>query len=133
MKKSMMPTFIYPRWSKLLGVIIIMIGIIIFLHRMFEYGIVDFAGGSFPVAIGLMIFFFSKEKDFDERTAYLKFKALASAIPVAAVITMVINYIKNFNGYSIETDSWFSISAFEYLSLTLAISIVWFQYLKLNE
>lgn len=133
MKKTAGLTFIYPFWGKIVGSIIIFIGIIIFLHRIIEYDIFDLSGGSFPVAIGLMMIFFSKEKDYDERIAYLKFKSLAAAVPVAGMITVLINYLENFNGYSIGTDSWYSISAFEYLTITMAIAIGWFHILKYKE
>lgn len=133
MKKMGTPSFIYPYWGRVLGLIIILVGILIFLRRVIQYDIVDFTGASFPMAMGLMMIFFAKEKDFDERIAYLKFKSLAVAVPMAAVVTMIINYFENYAGYSIATDSWFSISAFEYLTITLAISIGWFNYLKYKE
>ncbi|WP_215226857.1 hypothetical protein [Echinicola shivajiensis] len=132
MNKSIIPNFMYPYWTRFLGIIIIVLGAIIFFQRMYEYNIIDLAGGSFPIAMGLMLIFFSKEKDFDERIAFLKFKSLAISIPIATIITMIINYIENFNGYSIDTDSWFSISAFEYLSITLIVAIICLQYLKLK-
>ncbi len=133
MNKSITPTFMYPGWFRILGIILILAGILVFVRRVVTYDIVDFAGGSFPVAMGLMMIFFAREKDFDERIAFLKLKALAAAIPIAAFITMGINYLENFEGYSIETESWFSISAFECLTITLLIAIGWFQYLKFKE
>jgi multisubunit Na+/H+ antiporter MnhB subunit len=93
----------------------------------------DFAGLSFPVAMGLIMIFFSREKVYDERIAYLKFRSLAAAVPLGALVAMLINYVQNYEGYSIETDSWYSISAFEYLSITLIIAIGWFQYLRVKE
>jgi len=123
----------YPYWGRFFGLFLILIGILIFFVRVNRYDIVDLAGLSFPLAIGLMMVFFSKEKDFDERIAYLKFKSLTVAVPIAAIATMLINYVRNFTGYSIETDSWFSISAFEYLTMALLIAIGWFHYLKIRE
>jgi hypothetical protein len=133
MKKALTAPFIYPYWFRFLGLVVILGGILIFFNRASKYDIVDLAGGSFPMAMGLMFIFFSKEKSFDERIAYLKFKALAFAIPVAATVVMAINYSKNFGGYSIETDSWYSISAFEYLSIALALALGWFHFLKIKE
>jgi hypothetical protein len=133
MKRPGAPSFLYPSWGRAIGLIIMFLGIIIFLRRVFQYDIIDLAGGSFPLAMGLMMIFFSKEKDFDERIVYLKFKALAAAVPLAAVVTMIINYIKNYGDYSIENNAWFSISAFEYLTIVLAIAIGWLHYLKLKE
>ncbi|WOK07105.1 hypothetical protein RT717_00530 [Imperialibacter roseus] len=133
MQKSIVPSCLYPYWTKALGGVTILFGLIVFLHRLTEYQIMDFAGLSFPVAMGLVMIFFSREKVYDERIAYLKFRSLAAAVPLGAVITMLINYVRNYQGYSIETDSWYSISAFEYLSITLIIAIGWFQYLRVKE
>ena len=133
MKKANIPIFLYPFWGKYAGLLIILFGFVVFFYRIIQYDIFDLTGVSFPVAIGLMMVFFTKEKDFDERVAYLKFKSLATAVPVAAIITMLVNYIENFSNYSIETDFWFSISAFEYLSIVLVIALGWFHFLKLKE
>lgn len=133
MKKSSLPTFMYPYWTKTLGLVLIFVAIIFFVFRITQYEIIDIAGASFPVAMGLIMIFFSKEKAFDERIAHLKFKSLAVAVPVAAVVAMLINYFQNYNGYTVGTNSWYSISAFEYLSITLTIAIGYFQYLKLKE
>lgn len=132
-KKSTSSIFVYPNKMKILGVIMIFLAVIIFIHRMTTYSIVDISAASFPIAFGLILIFFSKEKDSDERTVYLKFKALALGVPLAAVVAMVINYAYNFRGYSIETDSWYSISAFEYLTLALAFALACFHYLKYKE
>ncbi len=133
MKNSFSSAFIYPYWMKIFGLLIILAGIGIFIYRISKFDILDLTGVSFPLAMGLVFIFFSKEKDFDERIAFLKFKALAVAVPIAAAIVMAINYSQNFQNYSIETDSWFSISAFEYLSITLLIAMGWFYYLKYKE
>ncbi|PHN08203.1 hypothetical protein [Flavilitoribacter nigricans] len=125
--------FVYPNKMRILGIILILGAILIFIYRMTSFNIVDLSGASFPVAFGLILIFFSKEKDSDERTVYLKFKALALGVPLAAVIVMLINYYYNFAGYSIETDSWYSISAFEYLSLALILALGAFHYLKYKE
>jgi len=132
MKKMASAPFIYPYWFRFLGLIVILVGMTVFLTRLYKYEIVDLSAAGFPVAMGLMFIFFSKEKTFDERIAYLKFKSLAVAVPVSAIIVMLINYSKNYGGYSIETDSWYSISAFEYLAIMLSLAIGWFQYLKIK-
>ncbi|SDJ98885.1 hypothetical protein SAMN05421823_101594 [Catalinimonas alkaloidigena] len=132
MKKSQSFLFVYPYWAKWLGAASILFGLIVFLYRVLHYEIVDIRGGSFPVAIGLTLIFFSREKTFDERIVFLKFKALAMAVPLAVAITMLINYSYNFEGYSIETDSWFSISAFEYLTIALLVALGWFHYLRIK-
>lgn len=132
-KNSPSPIFVYPNWMKIVGVAMILGAILIFIYRITSFKIFDLAGASFPIAFGLILIFFSREKDSDERTVYLKFKALALGVPMAAVIVMIINYYYNFEGYSIETDSWYSISAFEYLSLALVLSLASFHYLKYKE
>lgn len=131
--KNTSPVFIYPSGMKFLGLAMIFFAILIFVYRITTYNIMDTAGASFPIAFGLILIFFSREKDQDERTVYLKFKALALGVPLAAVITMGINYLHNFNGYSIETDSWYSISAFEYLTVALLLALVSFYYLRYKE
>ncbi|WP_421871003.1 hypothetical protein [Marinoscillum sp.] len=133
MTKTGLPLFLYPSWMKVLGLLFIVGGLIIFFHRISQYDIIDFAGLSFPVAVGLTFIFFSRGKEFDERIVFLKFKALAIAVPLVAFATMLINYYFNFEGYSIEADSWFSISAFEYLSLTLIVALGLNQYLLYKE
>jgi hypothetical protein len=133
MQKSVAPSFLYPYWTKVLGGLAILFGFIVFFYRLTAYQILDLGGLSSPVALGLIVIFFSKEKIYDERIAYLKFKSLAAAVPFGALVTMLINYSQNYAGYSIETDSWYSISAFEYLSITMLIAIVWFQYLRVKE
>lgn len=131
-KKSVSSIFPYPHALKILGIAMIGFAVFMFVYRIMAYNIRDIAGASFPVAFGLILIFFSKEKEFDERTVYLKFKALAIGVPVAAAIVMLINYYFNF-GYSVETDRWYSISAFEYLSIALLFALAWFHYLKLKE
>ncbi|WP_341226655.1 hypothetical protein [uncultured Arcticibacterium sp.] len=125
--------FFYPSWVKFAGLALIVLAIGIFVFRIAQYGITDVVGLSAPVAFGLMMVFFSKEKIMDERCVFLKFKALAVSLPVTAVLVSAYNYSKNFNGYSIETDSWFSVSAFEALSVLLIIAIVHFYYFNARD
>jgi hypothetical protein len=125
--------FLYPLWVKTIGFILIIASAFVFVYRILLFEIVDLSGASSSVAMGLIMIFFSKEKIVDERIVQLKFKSLAVAVPTAALITMLINYSKNFSQYSIETDSWYSISAFEYLTITLCIAIGIFSILKVRE
>lgn len=133
MKKSLTAPFIYPNWFKTLGLIMILLAILIFVYRITQYDILDLNATSFPIGMGLTFIFFAKEKVFDERIAYLKFKSLAVAVPASATLVMLINYTKNFSGYSIEMDSWYSISAFEYQTIAMVFAIGWFYYLRLKE
>ncbi|WP_149274649.1 hypothetical protein [Pareuzebyella sediminis] len=132
MKKSMSSIFIYPHQFKFVGILLIILALITFLYRIVTYDIVDLTGASLPVASGLALIFFSKDKDFDERIIYLKFKSLAIGVPGAAIIVMLINYYYNFNGYSVETNSWYSISAFEYLTIALGMALGCYYYFKVK-
>lgn len=132
MKKSKSSIFIYPPQFKVVGIFLIVLALIVFLYRIVTYNIVDFTAASLPVAFGLALIFFSKDRDFDERTIHLKFKSLAIGVPAAAIIVMFINYYHNFAGYSIETNSWYSISAFEYLTLALCIALGCYYFFKLK-
>ena len=126
-------TLMYPRWTKWIGWALILWAVSFFLYRSLHYGVVDVVGASFPVAMGLILIFFSREKEFDERIVYLKFKSLALSVPMTAILVSLINYSRNFSSYSVETDSWYSISAFEFLSITLIVSIGLFHYLRYKE
>ncbi len=125
--------FTYPFWIKILGVILILTGLGVFLFRSNVYEIEDFIGFSSPLSFGLMMIFFSKERVTDERTIYLKFKSLALAVPLAAILASIYNYSKNFKAYRINIDNWYSISAFEYLSITMLIALVTFHFLKARD
>ncbi len=130
MDKSFSSVFFYSFSARYVGFALILLGTVIFIHRIVSYDIIDVSGFSFPVAIGLIIVFFSRERNFDERLVYLKFKSLAISIPIITAVTSAINYFHNFSGYSIDTDSWYSISAFEYLSLVLILALCLFHFHK---
>ncbi len=133
MNRTVLPVFVYPYWMRLVGVALILLGIIIFYYRLSSFGIMDLAGFSSPVGMGLILIFFSREKDQDERIAQLKFRSLAAAVPIAAILTLILNYTQNVDQYSVSQDSWFSISAFEFLSVTMIIALFWFQISKRFE
>jgi hypothetical protein len=133
MKNSTSSLFIYPYWAKFFGYGIVLFAVITFIYRFSVYGIFDLAAFSLPFSFGLIALFFSKERENDERVVYLKFRSLAIAVPLAAVVVSLINYAVNFSNYNFETDSWFSISAFEYLSISLVFAIAIFHFLKTWE
>lgn len=122
--------FFYPSWMKYAGMALIVFAIGIFVSRIVQFGITDLVGFSTPLAFGLMMIFFSKERVMDERNIYFKFKSIAISVPITAVLVSAYNYTKNFKGYSIGTDSWYSISAFESLSIMLLIAIAHYYYMK---
>ncbi|MGR3811338.1 hypothetical protein [Jiulongibacter sp. NS-SX5] len=125
--------FHYPHYFRYFGLILLALSIGIFLYRLSEFGIFDLTAFSTPAAFSLVFIYFSKEKMNDERVVLLKFKALALAIPIAGLIFALLDYSVNFDGYSIETDSWYSHSAFEYLTLALLLAYGIFQFLKFKE
>lgn len=133
MKKNNSSFYMYPIWFKPLGFMLLVLAVSIFLYRIHIFDITDFSGASFPFSMGLMLIFFAREKVTDERVIFLKIKSLAIAVPIAAFATQLINYSQNYKGYSVKTNSWFSISAFEFLSITLLIALGIYYYLKIKD
>lgn len=125
--------FIYPYYFKFLGLILLAFALFILVKRYLSFGIFDLKAFSTPASFAFMFIYFSKEKDQDERIILLKYKALSLAIPVVAILFSLLDYSVNFKGYSIETDSWFSHSAFEYLAISLLAANGVFQLLKFKE
>lgn len=129
--------FPYSYWVKILGVLVSIIGIISFFLLYHKKGIYDFNELAVGVSWGFVFIFFSKEKTDDEMIRSLKFKALSIATIVAFSITHLYNYL--FLNWRLrrESDIILSISAYQFLALTLIIATGLFYYLKyqatLNE
>jgi hypothetical protein len=121
----------------MLGGLLIILGIISFFHQYNKKGVY----GLNELAIGLswrfVFIFFSKEKADDEMIRSLKFKALATVVIVAFSITHLYNYLFLNWRLKRENDIILSISAYQFLALTLIIARGYFYYLKhqvtLNE
>lgn len=130
-------SFPYSYWTKTLGVLLIIAGIISFFLQYHKKGVYDFNELAVGLSWGFVFIFFSKEKTDDEMIRSLKFKALAMALIVAFSITHLYNYLFLNWHFVREKDIILSISAYQFLALTLMIATVYFYYLKyqmtLNE
>lgn len=129
--------FPYSYWTKILGLLIIIAGVISFFQQYHKKGIFDTNELSIGLSWGLVFIFFSKERTDDEMIHGLKFKALTRAIIVAFSITHLYNYLFLNWRFNREHDMILSISAYQFLALTLIIATISFHYLKhratLNE
>lgn len=129
--------FPYSYWTKILGVLIAIAGIVIFFLQHHKKGVYDFNELAVGLSWGFVFIFFSREKTDDEMIRSLKFKALAIAVIIAFSITHLYNYL--FLNWRLERehDIILSISAYQFLALTLMIATGYFYYLKhritLNE
>ena len=122
--------FPYSYWTKILGLAIIIAGIVSFFLQHHKKGVYDFNELAVGLSWGLVFIFFSRERTDDEMVRSLKFKALAIAIIVAFSITHLYNYL--FLNWRLERpdDIILSISAYQFLALTLMIATGYFYYLK---
>jgi hypothetical protein len=129
--------FPYSYWTKILGLLIIIAGVISFFQQYHKKGIFDTNELAIGLSWGLVFIFFSKERTDDEMIHGLKFKALTMAIIVAFSITHLYNYLFLNWRFNREHDRILSISAYQFLALTLIIATISFHYLKhratLNE
>jgi hypothetical protein len=122
--------FPYSYWSKILGLIIMILGIVSFFLQHSRKGIYDFNELAMGFSWGLVFVFFSREKTDDEMMQGLKFRALTRAIIIAFFITHLYNYLFLNWRLAREHDIILSISAYQYLALTLIIATAGFYYLK---
>ena len=129
--------FPYSYWAKILGLLIIIAGVISFFHQYHKKGIFDANELAIGLSWGLVFIFFSKERTDDEMIQVLKFKALTRAIIIAFSIAHLYNYIFLNWRFRRGHDMILSISAYQFLALTLIIATICFHYLKrqatLNE
>ncbi len=123
-------SFPYAYRIKILGVIITLAGIVIFSMKYYNKGVFDFNELAVGLSWGFLFFFFSKEKTDDEMMRRLKFRSLSNAIIIAFSITQLYNYFFLNLSFNQEHDSILSISAYQFLALTLIIATVNFYYLK---
>lgn len=123
-------SFPYAFWTKVLGALIAVASIVNFVAQYNKTGKFDLNELCLGLSWGLLFIFFSKEKVDDEMMQRLKFKALARATIVAFFIAHLYNYLfLNWN-HELHRDSILSISAYQFMALTLIIAYVVFQYLK---
>lgn len=122
--------FPYAPWTKILGGLIILFGVISFFLQYNKKGIYDFNELAVGLSWGFVFIFFSKEKADDEMIRSLKFKALATAVIVAFSITHLYNYLFLNWRLNRANEIILSISAYQFLALTLIIATGYFYYLK---
>lgn len=129
--------FPYSYWTKILGVLIVIGGVVSFFLQHDKKGIYDFNELAVGLSWGFVFIFFSKERTDDEMIRSLKFKALTMALIVAFSITHLYNYLFLNWRLERENNTILSISAYQFLALTLMIATAYFYYLKyqmaLNE
>jgi hypothetical protein len=123
-------SFPYSYGAKILGLIIILAGVISFFLQHHRKGIFDINELALGFSWGLVFIFFSKEKTDDEMMQGLKFRALARAIIIAFFITHLYNYLFLNWDFTRQHDKILSISAYQFLALTLIIATSIFYYLK---
>lgn len=122
--------FPYSYWTKMLGLMIIIAGIVSFFLQHQKKGFFDVNELAVGLSWGLVFIFFSKEKTDDEMMQGLKFKALTRAIIVAFFITHLYNYLFLNWSFKRGADTILSISAYQFLALALVIATGSFYYLK---
>lgn len=123
-------SFPYSYWTKILGLVIMLAGVFSFFQKYHKKGIFDFNELAVGASWGLLFIFFSKEKTDDEMIQSLKFRALTWAIALAFFATHLYNYLYLNWYYKRDTDIILSISAYQFLALTLSIATVYFYFLK---
>ena len=127
MKSSAFP---YAYWMKLLGLVIIVAGITSFFLQYKKNGVFDGNELGIGFSWGFIFIFFSREKTDDEMIHGLKFKALSRAVIISFSITHLYNYIFLNWRFEREHDLILSISAYQFLALTMIIATGIFYYLK---
>jgi hypothetical protein len=123
-------SFPYSYWTKILGLAIVAVGIFSFFGQHEKKGIYDFNELAVGFSWGFVFIFFSREKTDDEMMQGLKFRALSRAIIVAFFITHLYNYLFLNWRRDREDGLILSVSAYQYLALTLIIATALFYYLK---
>jgi hypothetical protein len=122
--KSRFP-FSWPWGMKFVGMALALfsLGFIIYDYLtdyILDNMLIDFNRNIRMLSFGLMMVFFSRENDEDERIELIKYKSLAFGF----FITFILHLIVNYSG---------SVSSYIYIITTLLISIICFQILKLRN
>jgi hypothetical protein len=119
MEKRIFP---YSPWVKGLGLVIVLIGIFSFFYRYRKTGVFDFNELALGACFGLLFIFFSRERTDDERIHDLKFKALTRSVIITFFITHLYNYIFLNWSYQRGSDMILSVSAYQFLAITLLMA-----------
>ncbi|HZH96635.1 MAG TPA: hypothetical protein VEY06_12150 [Flavisolibacter sp.] len=127
MKRNSFP---YSYWTKFLGLLVIIAGVVSFFLQYQKKGIFDFNELAVGLSWGFIFIFFSRERTDDEMIQGLKFRALTWAVIAAFSITHLYNYLFLNWRFKRGHDIILSISAYQFLALTLFIATVSFHWLK---
>jgi cell division protein FtsW (lipid II flippase) len=122
--------FPYGYWAKVLGLLIILLGVFSFFRQYSRHNVFDYNELAIGLSFGFLFIFFSKEKVDDEMIHHLKFKALTRAVIIAITITHLYNYVFLNWRYERKNDLIMSISAYQFLAVTLVIATCIFYYMK---
>ncbi|UYQ93622.1 hypothetical protein MKQ68_00720 [Chitinophaga horti] len=122
--------FPYAYWTKVLGGLIMLAGVFSFFFQHHRRHVYDFNDLAVGLSWGLVFIFFSKERTDDEMVQSLKFKALTRSIIIAFFATHMYNYF--FLNWQFERGKGniLSLSAYQYLALTLLLATGYFYWLK---
>ncbi|WP_295118482.1 hypothetical protein [uncultured Chitinophaga sp.] len=123
-------SFPYNYRLKALGILIMLAGVFSFFQQYIRKDVFDANELAVGLSWGLVFFFFSKEKRDDEMIHILKFKALTRAVIISFAITHLYNYLMLNWRLEREKDIILSISAYQFLALTLLIATGIFYYMK---
>ena len=124
-------TFPYPNWVRTFGYFLIFIWApFSFFRKYFLFDMIDLEMAMAPLAIGLVMLYFSKEKIDDERIDYLKFRALAFAMINGLILSwLATKFMYNWN-YTVKTDLIHPIPATLFIVLTIILAYARLYYLK---
>jgi hypothetical protein len=122
--------FPYSFWSKILGIAVILAGMVMFIVRYKRNGTLDYNELAIGFSWGLLFVFFSRERTEDEMMRELKFKALTRSLIVSFFATHLYNYVFLNWSYHKKDDMILSISAYQFLALTLILATAGFYYMK---
>jgi hypothetical protein len=115
-------TFPYAPWFKGLGIILVLIGIASFLNQHRKTGVFDYNELAVGACFGFLFIFFSREKNDDEMVHQLKFKAITRSLFITFFITHLYNYIFLNWRYQRDNDLILSVSAYQFLAITLIMA-----------
>lgn len=123
-------SFPYAYWAKILGLLLILTGMISFFYQHQKKGVYDLNELALGLSWGFIFIFFSREKTDDEMIHVLKFRALSSAVIAAFTLTHLYNYIFLNWRFEREHDMILSISAYQFVALTLILATSIFYFLR---
>lgn len=127
MKSSFFP---YSYWLKWIGWLILISRIITVYLKYLDDGIFDLNNLAMGFCLGLFFIFFSEEKADDEMIHSLKYKALITAVIVGFSAMHLYNYIYLNKGLKRGHGIVQSISAYQFLALTLILATGIFYFLR---